>query len=305
MKFAKTIKTSKDISIKRMIHERLPESEPARSNKIIHASDLTRLEHEFCPREIVLMDIAKKKGKHQFVGTSQRITYDLGRALQDMFNEKWLGNDMFGCWQCQSCNTLAPDCSRPKGHCGREGIRCQWKYHESRFKDPKSGAAGGIDALVKTEAPKLRMVEVKTIDKDYFKDLKAPMAEHRLRTNLYLRLIELDGRPFSKSINTNVGHILYICKGFGIKDTEITQKKSVKDAAFSPFKEYTIKRDDSETDELLEKARTVTDHRQKIGGIPCGVCKSSFDKRAKSCPVIKECWSGQFPSQVTWKLGGK
>lgn len=300
MKFAKTISKTNDISIKTMLHERIPGFEDARSNKIIHASQTTRLEQEFCPREIVLLDISKKKGKRTFVGTSQRITYDLGRALQNMFNNEWLHDVMFGCWRCVSCGTEVKDCSKPKGHCGKSGVICNWDYDESRFVDPESGIGGGIDALIKTKSPKLRLTEVKTIDKDYFKDLKAPMAEHRLRTNLYMRLVDLDGRAITKKVNTKIAHVLYICKGFGIKDTDITQHKTVKDNAFSPFKEYTVQRDDSETDELLDKAKLVTQHRKGTGGMPCGVCKSSFDKRAKSCPVIKECWSGQFPSQTKW-----
>ncbi len=296
MKFAKSISKKKDVSIKTLIHERVPGMEPARSLKNIHASDLTKTDREFCSRERVLLDITKKKGKSEFIGTSQRITFDLGRALQEMFNMSWLNDVMYGCWRCTSCGTSMNDCSRPKGHCGKSGMICNWFYEESRFTDPTSGAGGGVDSLINVGEPKLRMCEVKTIDKDYFKDLKTAMAEHRLRTNFYLRLIELDGRPFAKLINTKIAHILYICKGFGIKDVEITKKKTVKDNAFSPFKEYKITRDDDETDELLEKAKEVTDYRNGVGPIPAGVCPTSMCTRAKACPVIKECWSGKYPA---------
>jgi len=300
VKFAKKISLGKDVSVKTLIHQRVPGMEPPRSTHTIHASDLTNEDKEFCPRAIILMDIAKKKGRATFIGTSLRLTYDLGRRLQDDFNNVWLSDVMHGNWLCISCKGFKTDCTKPMGHCGKTGITCNWMYREPRFMDGESGLDGGIDGVVDVGESKLRMVETKTIEKDGFGALKAPLSEHRLRTNLYLRLIALDGRDFAKKINTQVGHLLYICKGFGKKDEEIVKKKGVRDAAFSPFKEYKIKRDDSATDLLIAKARAVTVGR-KSGGVPCGICKTSMEKRAKICPVIKECWSGKYPAKVKWE----
>lgn len=302
VKITKKINAEKQaaISIRTMIHQNVPAYEPARTTKHTHASELTK-DVEFCPREIVLLDIAKKKPKGDFIPTSLRLTFDMGRFLQEEFNTNWLREDMLGCWKCKSCGDHREDTTFRKTHCGRSGVLCNWEYAESRFGDPESDCAGGIDAIVDVGEPLLRMVEVKTIEKDGFKELVGPQAEHRLRTNLYLRLIDLDGRPFAKRINTKVGHLLYICKGYGVKDETVKDMPGVKDFPFSPFKEFLIHRDDSETDELLAKARAVYKFRKKKGGVPYGVCSTSMVGRAKKCSMIKQCFSGQFPAKQKWK----
>lgn len=132
------------------------------------------------------------------------------------------------------------------------------------------------------------LTEVKTIVKEDFKELVAPLGEHRQRTNLYMRLVGESEDSRAGHINTTEASILYICKGFGCKDDSI-KEKGITDAPFSPFKEYTIRRDDSETDDIVELARQVMDFRNG-GDMPPRQCSISSCAMAKGCPVQKECW---------------
>jgi hypothetical protein len=53
-----------------------------------------------------------------------------------------------------------------------------------------------------------------------FEKLKAPLAEHRIRTSLYMKLIAASGTPASLSIHPTLGKVLYISRGFGKKSDD-------------------------------------------------------------------------------------
>jgi hypothetical protein len=108
----------------------------------------------------------------------------------------------------------------------------------------------------------------------------------------------------SEKVNTKEAHILYVSKSFGFKDTSISEA-GIADAPFSPFKEYLVTRDDSLCESVVQRARVVKIVSEKSGvGVPCGVCKNGMDKRAQSCSVIKHCWNGVHPNQITWVENG-
>jgi hypothetical protein len=136
--------------------------------------------------------------------------------------------------------------------------------------------------------PKLRMVEVKSVILHDFEKLKAPLAEHRLRTNVYLRMIA--DSPLAEQVETQVGHVLYVAKSFG--------KWNPDDKTISPFKEYEVARDDSITDKLLGKASEYQAFRT-MGIVPNRVCPNAACKRAKSCSVVSACFSKAFKSGDT------
>lgn len=299
-KALQSIANMKDVSIKTMLHQRMPYTEVGRGFELLHASTVTKEDYEFCPREAALQLLSKKEPKKRFISTSLNITFSMGRAIQEYLNNEWLADVMVGDWVCASCGYRKSFSRKPKTKCSC-GVDL-WRYEEHRILSPYSDIGGGIDGFVAVEDDqKLRVLEVKTMGKDMFKSLSAPMSEHRLRTNLYLRL--LDEAGYSDVVNTKVGHVLYIVKGFGVKDTEIVKQKGVKDSAFSPFKEYKVKRDDSVTENLVQSARALKVFRE-TGKIPCGVCPTGLCSRAQKCSMVKECFSGQYPQQITWKKDG-
>lgn len=297
-KFLKKIVEKKKVSIIPLIHERVAGYEKARSIKIIHASEVTKDEDEaFCPRQYALMDLTKKKGKDRFISTALRITFDVGRNTQKMFNEKWLKDKMVGDWQCSSCKSERSMCKKPKGHCGKSGIYCNWEYEEPRVTSTVTGVSCGLDALLDLDQDKLVLTEVKSMKGEDFKKLEAPLAEHRLRTQLYLDSVA--DSDLKDKVNSNWAIILYVSKAYGNKVAP-SILGGVHDDHFSPFKEFIIKADPEAIKMYKRKALAVKKFREEDAGIPLGICKTTLEKRAKYCPMIKECFSGMYPGTQDW-----
>ena len=284
-----------------MIHSRLAGWEKPRAHGKIHASDLMK-ELEFCPRELALMDLGLGKKKDNYVGTSLRITFDHGRDIEHRMRNDWLRDVAVGIWQCSTCNSRHPTFGKePKVSC-KCGYK-HWVYGEYRFKSEVSGVSGGLDIMLDVGQPKLRIVEIKTLDKDQFKALKAPLAEHKFRTSLYLRLAAESNDEVSARVNTQEANLIYVSKSFGFKD-EALKEAGISDSPFSPFKEFTISRDDALSDTPLAKAEAVTAwRRDKDIGMPAGICHSALINRAQKCQCAMPCFSGAYPSTITWLEG--
>ena len=300
MKFIKMFSQEAKPSLKFNIHRRLSGWEEARSKTLIHASDLTK-EHGFCPREIALLTITKKKQKGSFIGTSLRTTFDMGEALHDLLREKWGLHEAVGTWRCLRCGTLHKFCKKPSTclhpYLNQECGNKVFSYKEETFHVDSIGGVGNMDMLVDLGESKLRVVEIKSIDKDQFKALEAPLAEHKWRTNLYMRMIEQSTHPNKTAINCTEGLVFYICKGFGVKDESLS-KAGIKDGGFSPFKEFWVKRDDSTTQDIWMKAELLHQFRVGDGKMPKGICPTGLCKRAQECPAVQACFSGQYPGGV-------
>lgn len=299
----------KKVNVGHMIHRRLAGMEPPRAHGTIHASELMK-EKEFCPREWALLDLGFGKKKAEFLGTCMRITFDHGRDMEYRLRNEWLRDVVVGNWECGVCgNDYGKFGKAPKIDCPKCGYK-RWEYKEVRLLDPVSGVSGGVDVFVDVGETKLRLVEVKSMDKDMHKALSAPLAEHKFRTSLYLKLAEASEYDASTRINTDEATILYVSKSYGFKDLSL-KEAGIEDDPFSPFKEFPIKRDDSLLVTPLNKATALTKWRvsQAVGaaplGLPCGVCPNALQKRSQQCPVVYQCFSGQFASEITWMEAGK
>ena len=279
------------------LHQHLSGFSDGRTMKNIHASELTKSQG-FCPRAYALSDATDAKTKDEWLTTSERVTFQMGRDLERNV-VLWFGEmgravchwKCLGCGKPQSFQLQPSSCSS-----------CHSKRFdpvEVRFKSAKNGASAGIDMLLAMGKPKLRVHEIKTMDKDEFKKLEAPLAEHRLRTNLYLRIIAESESEWAKDIDTSEASILYTSKGgYGCADPE--PKGWGINEQYSPFKEYVVKRDDAETDDIAARAQVVSDFRSKKIGMPSGICPSAMSKRAALCPFKTKCFSGEFPPQHDW-----
>lgn len=293
------VKPAKDTTgiIKRLIHANVGGYEKPRPKHNIHASELTNQDRDFCPRQYVLMDTYPVIDKARHIDTALETTFHEGRDKQARFNNEWLRDRMVGDWKCTSCGKVEKFTTAPGG-CSDAKMRCRWEYEEVRILDAITGASGGLDGLVMLkQGEKLRLVEVKIMDKDMFKKLVAPLAEHKTRTQLYLRLIARSKQPWAKQIDTKEASVLYIMRGFGMKDDN---------GDFSPFKEYTVVRDHKSVEEYASMAHAVTTaRREPERGTPCGICKTLMAERAATCPVAKPCFSSKHPATITWTRAGK
>lgn len=274
------------------LHRKMSGMDPARSTTIVHASEVTSA--GFCPREYALLDITGKARKGSFLGTSLRYTYDIGRAMERELQNNWAVHLAVGHWACINCGFEFDFGPVPSGPCLECG--CQYvQYMESRFVSQVSGISCGIDLLVNLPGESLlRVVEAKSWDKDIWVNQEAPDQEHRLRTNLYLRIIDESGSPYRDKINRQEAIVFYMMKGFGKKDTTIKQH-GIRDTAFSPFKEYTVTRNDLHTEKQNVLGIRVKRFREK-SIMPLGVCPTATCKRASTCVVKSECFSGKYPA---------
>jgi hypothetical protein len=282
-------------SVKYLLHQHLTGYEIARPIKNVHASELTK---GLCPRYYAILDKEPKLLRDNWLSTSENVTYRIGRELQDAVVH-WLADQdkAITDWKCRACDDLYMLQKRPKKcQCGCSKFDPQ----EHRFASELSGASCGVDVLVQFGAGKLRVVEIKTMDKDQFKALQMPLAEHRLRTNLYLRLIAESGLDVVEQIDTQVATVLYVSKGgYGCADPTLKQM-GIGDS-FSPFKEFVIQRDDKATDAMMQRAKVVLDYRKKKVGMPCGICATAMEPAAKKCSAVKACFSGQYPAEYEWQ----
>jgi hypothetical protein len=293
MSFLKKVKPD-HFSVRAMIHERVAHKRKARSMHHIHASDVTRTGVEFCPREYALVDMLDLKRPDEFISTAMQITFDIGENTQYRINNVYLRDIMVGDWKCANCGEVRKFCRVPKDGCSNNFCNTHWEYQEVRAESEVSGISCGLDALIHVGAPKLHLIEIKSIDKDQYKALEAPLAEHRERTNLYLRCIAES--PLRDYINTDVATVLYCSKAFGNKFEGHTMANGMKDAPFTPFKEYQIKAKPDSVQHLVDGARKVLLFRNGEGGMPSGVCKNALCKRAETCAARQHCFSGKYPA---------
>lgn len=302
----KAIKEKSAVSVKHMLHQRIAGWESPRSHETLHASDLMK-DKEFCPREHAFLTMGIVKKKAEFIGTALRMTFDHGRDLEHRIRDNYLRDLVVGYWSCGVCGQQHPTFGKePKVKCAKCGWGHQWRYVEPRFTSPYSGISGGLDLLLDVGEPKLRIVELKSMKDEDFKKLAAPLAEHNWRTRLYLRLADESDHHISERVNTKTAHILYCTKGFGTKEAFGNLKEEgIKDAPFSPFKEFVVTRDDAQSDVQVARARALHVWKQNpTAGLPCGICHNGLTKRAQGCLAVGACWSGQYPATISWTENG-
>lgn len=285
-------KNKKMYSIKKMLHKRIAGFQKGRPLKTIHASAITYKEKPFCAREHSIYSITDVQPVDEFLSTALSITFQQGRYIQAKINDEWLGDIMVGDWKCLNCHTTHKDCKKPKVPC-KCGSQL-WRYEEPNIVSEYSGISGGLDVVADINLDKFVMVEVKTIDKDKFKTLQAPLAEHRERTQLYLRLINESKQELAQQIDTSQATILYVSKSYGFKDLDIREYE-FSDDTFSPFKEFKVKANHKGCYKASELGKSVKDFREGLTPIPAKICKTILDKRAKQCCCFKECFSKKYP----------
>lgn len=281
-------------SVRYLLHKHLSDYQDVRPLSSVHGSSVTK-DGGICARMYGLADLTGEQEQPEWLTTSQAVTFELGHMLEARLIH-WFSDMGFAItnWVCQSCGTVADFSARPEEcyGCGNRML----KPENYRFVSKKTGISCGIDLMLKRPAHHLiRILEIKTMDKDEFKELKAPLAEHRLRTQLYLRCIAESDDPRAKLIDTTAATILYTTKGgYGVKDPEM--KLWGLHDSFSPFKEFKVLRNDKDLDDMVEPAKKVLMFRKGLMGLPQHVCPHANVDRAKTCRFKKACFSGDYPA---------
>ena len=275
------------------LHKLLAHKRPHRSLEYIHASDVTK--PDFCARRLALMEETGKKGKPDFTTTAMKLVWYMGERLEAGV-QRWATQIgiAIGDWQCGMCEHITEFCSKPK-LC----LMCahsKFSYVQVRPVSQDSGISAGLDLLVKLPGiPKYRIIECKSYDKDKFQSLVSPLAEHRDRTRLYMRVASEDG-SYAEHIDTEMAHVLYISKGgFGEKTTRPRKECGLADGDWTPFKEFMVAGDHKLAQQYSDKARPLWLWKNGQAGRPDPICATGFDKCAQNCEMLQECFSGKYP----------
>jgi len=255
-----------------------------RSMKIVHASDVTKI--DFCPRKWAFFDLFDKTAATDTISTALDVTFQMGNVAETLLVEEWAGDAAIGNWRCRYCDEQRSMVPNPGGWC-KSGRKHWWQYIHVIVEAADYGIQGEIDALFNLGAPQLVVTEVKILNPAEFDTILVPLPEHRLRTNLYLWILEHSKHPHREKINASEARVLYISRGYGKLNAEWQE--------ILPFKEFTVKRNDADLTEFLKRAAALQVFRQQ-GLMPHGICTTALDKIAKNCSVSKPCFSGQYPS---------
>lgn len=258
------------------LRDRLRGKEKPRSLEVIHASDITS--EEFCPRRVALLDLTNKAQAERWIQPALRVTFDMGRIAERLLREEWLGDIAVGNWRCEKTGEERWFSNKPQG-AGR------WRYVETPFFNQEAEVQGSPDLFVDLGAPKLFVVECKIMAADEWDKIVAPLAEHRIRTNLYMRLIDTSKNELKDKINVQEARVLYVSRGYGRMHPTLGE--------ILPFKEFVVKRDDVETQPYWKNGLDVKKWRTEQV-IPVHKCATLGAKLAQKCPVAKECFSGTY-----------
>lgn len=267
-----------------VLKQQLGGPQHGRSMKIVHASDVTRI--EFCPRRWALFELLGKDPPLQTVATAMDVTFRLGKTIESLLIEEWSGDAAIGNWKCRWCGEQRTMVPKPDGHCSKISPRKHWwQYVQMVVEAPAYGIQGAPDVLFNIGAPQLVVTEIKIMAPAEFDTLLVPLPEHRLRTSLYLWIIEHSQHPYRDKINLHESRVLYVSRGYGKMNAEWNE--------ILPFREFVVKRNDLDLNEFLKRAAALKAFRV-TGLMPQGICSTALDKTAKKCSVMHQCFSGDY-----------
>lgn len=277
MKFLQGAVKLPEYTLSSIIKETMQVPQRHRGYEHIHASDLTK--DHFCPREVCLVreyDLPLPKDYHT---CALRLTFDIGNATAQLIADEWGGQAVIGNWRCRVCHSFRSFTRKP-AQC-----KCKpwatWEYREVNFVDRESKASGNLDLIVDLGEAKYRIVELKIIKPEDFAEIKAPLAEHRVRTSLYLDIIKNSSHPYRKAINTHEGIVMYVSRGYG---------KKVEGLGVLPFKEFKVLSNPTTDAMYQDRARAIALYEEKKQPLPPRTCESAGCKRATKCNAVTKCF---------------
>ena len=246
----------------------------------IHGSSLIGL----CPRRYALM-IRGGGAKQEQVRSADRLCWAIGRAVEHHIREQFIsavGEIVLGKWVCY-CGKLQreglQDLSFKCESCGGSAKN----YRELGVFDHDYRIVGSPDLpYLRPDIGKVRVVEIKSINKNAFEKLTNPNMDHVYQALIYRRLFKKNDISVDDSVT-----VLYGSKDYSFRG--------------SPYLEFTIKETEQHRtvlDGMWQKAAEVRDFLKAEEGdekpkLPprLAVCASSTDTKPKGCDQCHACFS--------------
>jgi len=237
--------------------------------------------YDSCMRMHVLCTILKRKQK-VYYSIKDIITFGIGNAVHywaqnfpDLF-----GDERYGFWKCGSCEFIKDFGPLPKIKCPKCSANATaWVYHEyGGIVTNPYNFSFHID-MFKKVGDVYRIGEIKTISRDKFYTLAAPLIAHEYQVLTYIMgCFYLKTLPIKLDLWNS--YVYYISK-------EHTQETI-------PIKAFLVKTNKEVVKNIKDKLRQ---YKAGITNYPSNIppkstdCESKGYKcwRAKKCPVMGEC----------------
>lgn len=234
-----------------------------------------------CIRQLILCRSMKKE-IDRFSNPSLQMTFEIGNAVHHWIQNtpNILGNNRYGKWQCTSCNyttlfrgPITGDCPR----CSAKATAFVYKEIGLVLNNPYY-LSGHPDMFVKTGNDIYNILEIKTINSNDFRSIKAPLINHLYQIHSYMLLTSYKKFKLSAHISNKESYVLYISKAH--------------ESSNYPAKLYKITRDKNITKDILSKLKSFKQGiENKILSNPDDTCVNSgfVNYKSKSCPVSAIC----------------
>jgi len=236
--------------------------------------------YDMCIREYILGHRLRRK-KVQYIDASLSIVFDIGHAIHSIVqnSDRYFKGMKMGYWKCLSCEhdtsvvnlrpAVCPICHKDR-----------MEYKEVDLKIP--GLTAHPDLFLKLpQTEKARVAEIKTMKKDQFLGLLAPLPENVYQMTGYVYMANKTGII---DVDTETGYLVYVSK-------EHPGTKTF------PIKIFKVKPEPVYTKDIEEKVFQYLNYydpeTRTVKGLPLPIdaCKNTHwnGYRSKSCPVLKEC----------------
>lgn len=244
------------------------------SDGFIHATSLIGR----CPRRAVIEASYNLSFAQQYWG-ADKIVHAIGRAVENHVRDSFIkvtpGHNVYGVWVCQ-CGVAETVGTKPS-----EGVceLCRTPldvYKEPVLLDARLSLIGSPDLTYLAGGTHALPVEIKSINKKDYDNLKHPFGDHVTQAGLYRHLYQVSGFKVH-----NLVKVVYVCKDYAFKG--------------SPYKEFNISFSDAGTLGVkfaLEKALDIQVHVNS-GTFPDKIdeCRTHETTTARKCHVCDICFN--------------
>ena len=233
-----------------------------------------------CMRKLLLGSRDNMPVYRPWMKSSDKILWAMGRACEAHIRSQFITarakKGIYGVWSCvcgvTSRTGYYSSCVCDK--CGKDAD----VYGEYRVENHEVMLSGQIDLLVQLANERLVVVETKSMNKDEFDKLEAPVPAHILQALAYRRLLIETGFNMADEVC-----IVYASKGYVFKG--------------SVYKEFCVNTGSTSltsfmrvVDTMWDIARDTAEHRRNRT-LPDRVCSHVGDTKAKQCHKVAECFS--------------
>jgi hypothetical protein len=262
--------------LRRILDMRDSVPEPTRLGRpgYIHASALVSL----CPRQHSLMVESGITTEERITG-AHRVMWKIGRAVEAHVRNQLIDGFPTGSYGNWSCNcptqtthhgfrpspdhTLCPVC-RGRLH----------TYNEVTLFDEENHVSGNPDLITRYEERYIP-IEIKSMVKHQWDDLRRPLPNHIIQAAAYRKLLRTNGFPVHPDVA-----LIYVAKDFSWG---------------SPYKEFHVNVATQQMEgvmtDLFTLARTVLEHQRANTLPPRVMCSHQGGAIARQCPVAGPCFA--------------